>query len=327
MLISPFPSCWLIWSRQFSMYPPITYLTPRYVLLKLSDCYLKFDQVHSFKGTDEVDHRTYIAAEPLDFPSLSPPPYKTPSSAGSSSTSNGGQHVTGNTMGGSSRHGNGGCTNIFDDKKSSTLLSKKYHKSNQTDSSTSLASQSKIDAACSSNVAKRTSVVFEEPRAPTITTITSQSSSSTAPTTGNLTRVAMATSKQVNGILRKGSVPGDDIVPSAVPVAPPQPPNQLNLNLSPQGKVQQQQQQQQQQKSAFKNNNNERETSQEPPERQHSSRKTKKNKEKASSNKSGKSRDQYYKKLFCLTIPITYFKARFGAFPRFELSLCSIPLH
>ena len=181
------------------------------------------------------------------------------------------------------KHGNG-AANVLDEKKSS--MPNKYHKSNRTDSSTSLASQSKMEASCSAMVAKRTSVVFEEPRAPTITTMTSQSSSSTAPTTGNLSRAAMATSKQVNGILRKGSVPGDDIVPSATATTMPQPPTQLKLNLSPSGPVQLQQKQ-----PLSKNNNNlERETPGESQERHHSSRKTRKSKEKQSSNKSGKSR-------------------------------------
>lgn len=40
--------------------------------------------------TDDI-HLTYVAAEPLNFPTLSPPPYKTSSSAGSSSTSNCGE--------------------------------------------------------------------------------------------------------------------------------------------------------------------------------------------------------------------------------------------
>ena len=121
-----------------------------------------------------------------------------------------------------------------------SLGTRKYgRQSNKTDSSTSLASQTgnngKPEPSNTLGFGKRTSVVFEEPRAPTITTVTSHSSTSTAPPgnqSGNLSRAAMATSKTVNGILRKGSVPGDDIVPSTAP----QPTTQLNLKLSPPGK-------------------------------------------------------------------------------------------
>lgn len=236
---------------------------------------------------DEVDHRTYVAAEPLDFPSLSPPPYKTPSSAGSSSTSNGGRHVSATTLlGGGNKHGNGNGNGnggaIMEDKKSS--LSRKYRQSNKTDSSTSLASQSGGNKMCQEplGIGKRASVVFEEPRAPTITTVTSHSSTSTMPPIGasTLSRAAMATSKTVNGILRKGSVPGDDIVPSTAP----QPTNQLNLTLSPSGGPSMKGP-----PTLSKNNNNDRESSIETQERHHS-RKTRKSKEKHASNKSGKSR-------------------------------------
>ena len=140
-------------------------------------------------GIDEVD-RTYVAAEPLDFPSLSPPPYKTPSSAGSSSTSNGGRHdagrhVSATTLFGN-KHGNGG--NILDDHKKSSMSmgARKYRQSNKTDSSTSLASQAgnNKEPGSSMGITKRTSVVFEEPRAPTTTTATSHSSTSTVPPLG-----------------------------------------------------------------------------------------------------------------------------------------------
>ena len=195
--------------------------------------------------------RTYIPGEDLNFPSLSPPPYKTPSSAGSSSTSNGarhdgGRHVSATTLLGgggnnnNNKHGNGGV-NLEEKKSSMSLGTRKYgRQSNKTDSSTSLASQTgnngKPEPSNTLGFGKRTSVVFEEPRAPTITTVTSHSSTSTAPPgnqSGNLSRAAMATSKTVNGILRKGSVPGDDIVPSTAP----QPTTQLNLKLSPPGKI------------------------------------------------------------------------------------------
>ena len=56
----------------------------------------------------------------------------------------------------------------------------------------------------------RSSVVFEEPLK-TTTTTTSHSSTSTAPPP-SASRVATATNRTVNGILRKGSVPGDDLV-------------------------------------------------------------------------------------------------------------------
>jgi len=71
-------------------------------------------------GSDDID-RTYIAGEQLDFPSLSPPPYKTPSSAGSSSASNGG------------RHGNHGVQKDEETNKKS-LMSRKFRPSNKTDS-------------------------------------------------------------------------------------------------------------------------------------------------------------------------------------------------
>ena len=61
------------------------------------------------------------------------------------------------------------------------------------------------------NKNNRSSVVFEEPLK-TTTTTNSHSSTSTAPPHPSASKVATATNRTVNGILRKGSVPGDDIV-------------------------------------------------------------------------------------------------------------------
>ena len=62
---------------------------------------------------------------------------------------------------------------------------------------------------CNGNGKNRSSVVFEEPLK---TTTMSNSSTSTAPPHPSASKVATATNRTVNGILRKGSVPGDDIV-------------------------------------------------------------------------------------------------------------------
>ena len=64
-------------------------------------------------------------------------------------------------------------------------------------------------ANCNGNGKNRSSVVFEEPLK---TTTMSNSSTSTAPPHPSASKVATATNRTVNGILRKGSVPGDDIV-------------------------------------------------------------------------------------------------------------------
>lgn len=172
-------------------------------------------------GRDEVDDRTYVPGDPInDIPSLSPPPYKGPgSTGGSSTTSNSGRGLTGglgllsritNRGGGGGGSSNGGDQ---DDYKTNTLGRKLNRHISKTDSSNSLASHKNEGAngkaSCNGN-GKRSSVVFEEPLK--TTTTTSHSSTSTAPPPPSAHRVATATNRTVNGILRKGSVPGDDIV-------------------------------------------------------------------------------------------------------------------
>ena len=179
------------------------------------------------EGHDEVDNsRTYVPGDPInDIPSLSPPPYKGPGSTGGSST-------TSNSGG---RSGGGGLTGLgllsritnrnshhnvdSDDYKTNTLGrgGSKFNRHNnmaKTDSSNSLGSHKNGEVSggkCNGSSNKnRSSVVFEEPLKHTTTT-NSHSSTSTVPPP-SASRVATATNRTVNGILRKGSVPGDDIV-------------------------------------------------------------------------------------------------------------------
>ena len=171
---------------------------------------------------DEVDSRTYVPADPInDIPSLSPPPYKGPGSTGGSSTTSnsGGRERTGLTGGLSllSRITNRGNSshNEDNDYKSSTLSRKFNRHLSKTDSSNSLTSHKNDNEAngkCNGNgkQTQRSSVVFEEPLK--ATTTTSHSSSSTAPPPPSASRVEKATNRTVNGILRKGSVPGDELV-------------------------------------------------------------------------------------------------------------------
>ena len=185
-------------------------------------------------GHDEVDDssRTYIPGDPInDIPSLSPPPYKGPGSTGGSSTT--------------SNSGAGGRTGITglgllnrirgssdaDDFKNNTLSRKFNRHLTKTDSSNSIGSghnkngdHAKVNGAsgCNGNNKPRSSVVFEEPLK--TTTCSGNSSSSTMPPPPSAAQVGRVTNRTVNGILRKGSVPGDDIV------TPP------NLDKDPDGK-------------------------------------------------------------------------------------------
>jgi len=151
--------------------------------------------------------------------------------------------------------------------------------------STSLASQiclNKAIAEAPHNLCagKRTSVNFEEPRGHAIPAASQSSTSTAAPhgQSGTMSRAAIMTSKTVNGILRKGSVPGDDIIPSSALTQ--QETNLSSSNNPPQQKVL---------TSASKNNNDKESPSDHQQSHQHS-RKSRKNKEKHSSNKSAKSK-------------------------------------
>lgn len=180
-------------------------------------------------GVDEVDHSTYVAGDPInDIPSLSPPPYKGPgSTGGSSTTSNSGGRGTG--LGLLSRITSRSCDRDDDIKSRDretghNSMSRKFNRHTaKTDSSNSLGSHKNGETngnGCNGNGSsslnnntKRSSVVFEEPQKITTPTTTSRSSSSTMPPVSSAaSRMATATSRTVNGILRKGSVPGDDIV-------------------------------------------------------------------------------------------------------------------
>ncbi|XP_059098803.1 uncharacterized protein LOC131892947 isoform X2 [Tigriopus californicus] len=175
-------------------------------------------------GTDEVDFSTnsYMPGESLDIPTLSPPPYKAPSSNGSTSSvvtgASNGHPNSSSTL--SRLRGSSSIGETVDTKKASKESSgggglasslRKYTHSQQyklpktSDSSNSLTSsmaggKTSIEAVrdgSNNNNNKRASVVFEEPGSgPTSTRITS---------------------KTVNGILRKGSGPGDEIVANADP--------------------------------------------------------------------------------------------------------------
>jgi hypothetical protein len=196
---------------------------------------------------DEVDDRTYVPGDPInDIPSLSPPPYKGPgSTGGSSTTSNSGprgltgglgllSRITGGSRGSDRGNDRGSNQDTTEDTtgnggghyKTSTLGRKLNRHISKTDSSNSLGSQHKNGDAKSSNncngnkgnnssQARLSSVAFEEPLK--TTTGGSHSSSSTTAPGPSASRVATATNRTVNGILRKGSVPGDEIVGPPIP--------------------------------------------------------------------------------------------------------------
>ena len=174
---------------------------------------------------DEVDRHSnsYIPGEALDIPTLSPPPYKAPSSAGSVSSDhqNGPGHHSALPTSSSSHVMNtsngldlkalngGGSSKVSRDSSSGGLFSssiRKYkHHSSKTESSnnsvtSSLAGKStealKDGSNNNNHHGKRSSVVFDEDK---------HSKS------GTLKHRTLA-SKTVNGILRKGSGPNDDIV-------------------------------------------------------------------------------------------------------------------
>ena len=179
--------------------------------------------VSALGGHDEVDdrERTYIPGDPInDIPSLSPPPYKGPGSTGGSSTTSnsGGRGITGLGLLNRIR----GSTDA-EDFKTNTIGRKFNRHLTKTDSSNSIGSgghksgdSSKINGAsgigggCNGNNKPRSSVVFEEPMKST--TNASNSSSSTMPPAPSCAAVGRHNNRTVNGILRKGSVPGDDIV-------------------------------------------------------------------------------------------------------------------
>ena len=193
------------------------------------------------EGHDEVDNghasRTYVPGDPInDIPSLSPPPYKGPgSTGGSSTTSNSGGRSGGGITGlgllsritnrnsGDRGGGNHHTDGSGEDYKTNTLgRGSKFNRHNnmaKTDSSNSLGSHKNGDLGgggggkCNGNGSSnknRSSVVFEEPLKTTTTNSHSSGTSTVPPPSAS--RVATATNRTVNGILRKGSVPGDDIV-------------------------------------------------------------------------------------------------------------------
>ena len=181
----------------------------------------KEETEHQRTGIDEVDDssRTYIPGDPInDIPSLSPPPYKGPGSTGGSST-------TSNSGGRSGITGLGLLNRIrgssdVDDFKTNTLGRKFNRHLTKTDSSNSIGSGHKNDrdhtkangaSGCNGNNKPRSSVVFEEPLKST-TNASNSSSSTMQPPPPSASQVGRVTNRTVNGILRKGSVPGDDIV-------------------------------------------------------------------------------------------------------------------
>ena len=121
---------------------------------------------------------------------------------------------------GSSERDRSGDRDDHDYKTSMGSMGRKFGNRShisKTDSSNSLTSHKNGDAGngtgkaanCNGNGKNRSSVVFEEPLK---TTTMSNSSTSTAPPHPSASKVATATNRTVNGILRKGSDPGDDIV-------------------------------------------------------------------------------------------------------------------
>ena len=207
------------------------------------------------KTSDEVDLGTnsYLPGDPLDIPTLSPPPYKAPgsSSAGGStsgSIANGGgrhgrrDHIGENGLNdckSSSQHSSG-VTNGLAGAGSASSMMQKYskmhsapsaaaaaampHRSAKTDSSTSLTSslagkstEALKDGSGGGNKRSSGGVMFEEDdeddsgggdEGGRLTGDKSHRSRSSKSSKGGILN-----QKTVNGILRKGSGPGDEPVP------------------------------------------------------------------------------------------------------------------
>ena len=211
------------------------------------------------KTTDEVDlgTNTYLPGDPLDIPTLSPPPYKAPgsSSAGGStsgSIANGGRHGKRDHIGengldakSSSQQSGSGVTNGLAGAGSASSMMQKYskmhsaagaampssaatmqmpHRSAKTDSSTSLTSslagkstEALKDGSGGGNKRSSGGVMFEEDdeddsgggdEGGRLTGDKSHRSRSSKSSKGGILN-----QKTVNGILRKGSGPGDEPVP------------------------------------------------------------------------------------------------------------------
>jgi hypothetical protein len=194
-------------------------------------------------GLDEVDLETnsYLPGDSLDIPTLSPPPYKAPgsSSAGGSTSSilngRGRDNIRDNGKAGSengdaksssSRTRDSATNGLAAGACSTSSMMKKYAQSSmhrmppKTDSSTSLTSSlaGKSTEALKDGFAggnKRSSgVVFEEESAEDDE---QEAANEKAHRQGRnkSSKSSILTSKTVNGILRKGSGPADELVPSS----------------------------------------------------------------------------------------------------------------
>ena len=192
---------------------------------------------------DEIDlgTNTYLPGDSLDIPTLSPPPYKAPgsSSAGGSTSSilngrHGGRGEGGGVHGGkgsengdaksSSSRTRDSATNGLAGAGSASSMMKKYgpssrhglHMPTKTDSSTSLTSSlagKSTEALKDGSSNKKLchgagGVVFEEE------SCEDSEQDEKSHRRSKSTSKSILASKTVNGILRKGSGPGDELVPS-----------------------------------------------------------------------------------------------------------------
>ena len=206
-------------------------------------------------SADEVDlgTNTYISGDPLDIPTLSPPPYKAPgsSSAGGSTSGSianggglrhGGRRDHGNENGldgkSSSQQSGSGVTNGLAGAGSASSMMQKYskmhstsanpssgggtmpHRSAKTDSSTSLTSslagkstEALKDGSGGGNKRASGGVMFEEDEEDESGADEGGRDKSHRSRSSKSSKGGILNQKTVNGILRKGSGPGDEPVP------------------------------------------------------------------------------------------------------------------
>ena len=178
----------------------------------------------SQNGEDEKDlaktaaaGNSYVPGEPLDIPTLSPPPYKAPSSSSASSTAGGGGSNFLASFGRNKDHHHHSETTNGDNKSSSSILASSLRKYKAASKTTTGSGGS---LGTSSLAGKSTEAVYNNNNNNNHESGKGRgggggSSAAVAFEADNnmkSSKRAGMTSRTVNGILRKGSGPGDDIV-------------------------------------------------------------------------------------------------------------------
>ena len=159
--------------------------------------------IKSNPGADvkEIGGDTYVPGESLDIPGVSPPPYKAPSSGAGSTHSSitNGHHLghrssSNNNADSGSKSGGGGFASSLKKYAHKGMLSKTDSSNSLTSSTLAGKSTEAVRDGSNNAKAQRSSVVFDDSNG------------------GGGKGKGVITPKTVNGILRKGSGPGDEIV-------------------------------------------------------------------------------------------------------------------